>query len=238
MSSPSLSSSASCASDSVGHDYEPPRLCAESVQHALAALAGACNVGASAGAHGASSVHGLFECVEAPQLPFESYMAHIMRAFQHVGMQHDDTVAVAAAALVLMRRVALSGQVWVTELTVHRLGLVCFVLARKAMIDTRFASQLSAHIGGVSAAELNQCEAAVLCVLDWDVNVSVDEAGEALEFGWETASESDLLEQTAVTESGAEWVPAGRVRSSGFGRVLGGLKRARTSLAAALRRGR
>mmetsp|Transcript_20808 Transcript_20808/g.50918 ORF Transcript_20808/g.50918 Transcript_20808/m.50918 type:complete len:220 (+) Transcript_20808:143-802(+) len=80
------------------------------------------------------------------------------------------------AALVYMERIrAREFKLRPCEYNVHRLFLACVVLAVKFLDDEVFTNAHYARVGGITIAEMNKLELATLKLLNFELQVSVDE---------------------------------------------------------------
>lgn len=68
----------------------------------------------------------------------------------------------------------------ITPQNVHRIYLSGFVLAAKWRDDFYFSNEFYSLVGGVSLPEMNRLEQHILCTLDWDFDIPVNEYNAAV----------------------------------------------------------
>eukprot|EP01060_Flectonema_neradi_P020677 TRINITY_DN2819_c4_g1_i1.p1 TRINITY_DN2819_c4_g1~~TRINITY_DN2819_c4_g1_i1.p1 ORF type:complete len:164 (+),score=8.90 TRINITY_DN2819_c4_g1_i1:62-553(+) len=107
------------------------------------------------------------ESMEIPAVCIKGYIETL-----YLDVSHRGTWMVAAE---LLSRMIAKG-VPLTRLTVHRLLLVCLVLADKTINDSCLDNYSYAKIGLVSLADLNYMEKIALSHLKWDIYVTDTQA--------------------------------------------------------------
>jgi hypothetical protein len=78
-------------------------------------------------------------------------------------------------ALIYIDRLQTAPDFELTDLNVHRIILVCTMIAEKYFHDVVYLNSLYAHVGGVGLKELNCFEAILLKKLNWRMGVSAEE---------------------------------------------------------------
>jgi len=110
-------------------------------------------------------LHASFECRRNPRISIEEYMERMVK-------YADATPDALAAAVVYARRYVARTGAAMDPRTSHRLLLACFVTAAKIRDDFFYANSHYAEVGGVTLAELNRMERALLLSLDWELHLT------------------------------------------------------------------
>jgi len=105
---------------------------------------------------------------EPPQISLLDYLSR----WEEYSETSEDVMTI---ALIYINR----SRIPVTYLNVHRLVLAALILAAKWRDDLFFSNAFYAVVGGVSLAEANRLECALLCTLEWEIHVSQKELEEA-----------------------------------------------------------
>lgn len=110
-----------------------------------------------------------FHSIRPPAMTIKDYLQRIHKYFQCT----DECYVI---ALVYIDRVGkIDPAMTVCELNVHRLLVLCVMLAAKFHDDVYYSNSYYSKVGGLSLKEVNALEAKFLKMLDWRVNVDLEE---------------------------------------------------------------
>lgn len=109
-----------------------------------------------------------FHAISDPQISVKYYIERIMK-YGHV------SPSVLVAAFVNMDRIISKKPFVLSSLSFHRFFLCSVMISCKYFDDIYYSNAVWAKIGGLPLAELNKLESEVLGLLDWKINVSVEE---------------------------------------------------------------
>eukprot|EP01060_Flectonema_neradi_P034891 TRINITY_DN6259_c1_g1_i1.p1 TRINITY_DN6259_c1_g1~~TRINITY_DN6259_c1_g1_i1.p1 ORF type:complete len:250 (+),score=27.85 TRINITY_DN6259_c1_g1_i1:52-750(+) len=129
--------------------------------------------------HGPDSMIAPFESTMKPLISFEDYVKGVVNSGVRGRLTETNQLK---AAAVLMLRFAAKYPNMVTHLTVHRLFLICYLVAMKVVFDRILSNSHVAKMGGVCKRSLNYMEQKFLVVMDFDVNVTEGQFNAPLPF--------------------------------------------------------
>ena len=122
--------------------------------------------------HGPDSMIAPFESTMKPIITFGDYVTGVVST--GVKGRLTETNQLKAAAIIMLRFAERYPKM-VTDLTVHRLFLICYLVAMKVVFDRILSNSHVAKMGGVCRRSLNYMEQKFLVVMDFDVNVTEDQ---------------------------------------------------------------
>eukprot|EP01061_Rhynchopus_euleeides_P046991 TRINITY_DN9185_c0_g1_i1.p2 TRINITY_DN9185_c0_g1~~TRINITY_DN9185_c0_g1_i1.p2 ORF type:complete len:270 (+),score=119.17 TRINITY_DN9185_c0_g1_i1:74-883(+) len=93
---------------------------------------------------------------------------YVLRVSQCSGL----TVAPYVAALILIHRLSESHPELITPYTIHKLFLTALSIGHKAVEEYQLMNSTTACIGGITAAELKECEFELVQLLDWEIGIN------------------------------------------------------------------
>lgn len=106
-----------------------------------------------------------FTASAAPAVRLDAYIERLL-------LYSGASAAEAIVALIYLDRLAAKNPALaVTRRNIHRLLLVCFVMALKVHEDCVPNNAYYAQVGGISSQELAALEIAFLCLVQWDLHV-------------------------------------------------------------------
>ena len=114
-----------------------------------------------------------FESSTVPGMPIETYLAAIRR----VGTRYNlpDASQIWETTFILLLRLSKKNSTCLTPHTIHRLVLTAFTVAMKLTGEKHISNASVAAACGVSLANLNEMERALLELLNWELCVSREE---------------------------------------------------------------
>jgi len=110
-----------------------------------------------------------FHSKVAPQISISDYIERIAKYFQ------CSTECFVVGFIYIDRLVKLHPQIAVSKLSVHRIIVVAMTLAAKFHDDIFYTNTYYGKIGGLKLKELNALEANYVKLLDWRLNVQLEE---------------------------------------------------------------
>eukprot|EP00756_Hemistasia_phaeocysticola_P031213 Hpha_TRINITY_DN16338_c2_g3::TRINITY_DN16338_c2_g3_i1::g.57716::m.57716 len=117
---------------------------------------------------GSTPAETIFDARRRPSIPIYDYLRRWMK-YTRCGAN------CVVAAVVLIDRVCKTTNLTVTEMNVHRFLMTTLTIANKYCLDVPFRNSHYAQVGGVSLAELNELEKRTLVILDFGVQIGVEE---------------------------------------------------------------
>ena len=124
--------------------------------------------------------HSIYDSIYLPMIEIETYTVRLQR-YSRV----DDSAML--LGLVYMDLISKKESIRITKTNVHRMFLVCSMVASKWLMDIFYDNAWWAKIGGVNLHDLNRMELRVLYALDWNASVRIetfDKKKEAVEHLW------------------------------------------------------